>query len=87
MLALTSMKRCSYHYVSLAVVKEFNIAKAFSHCTKLTKDNYEIWFVGLVGVPTLLLMAVRATINRANFVQRPRKRPPKSIITKYSRNQ
>ena len=29
--------------------KEFNVGRAFAHCRKLTKDNYDIWFTGLIS--------------------------------------
>jgi len=29
--------------------KDFNIGRAFAHCTKLTKNNYDIWFTGLIS--------------------------------------
>ena len=29
--------------------KEFNVGRAFAHCTKLTKDNYDLWLTGLIS--------------------------------------
>ena len=29
--------------------KDFNIGRAFAHCTKLTKSNYDIWLTGLIS--------------------------------------
>ena len=30
-------------------VKEFNVGRAFAHCTKLTKSNYDVWLTGLIS--------------------------------------
>lgn len=29
--------------------KDFNIGRAFAHCTKLTKNNYDLWVTGLIS--------------------------------------
>ena len=29
--------------------KEFNIGRAFAHCAKLRKVNYDIWFTGIIS--------------------------------------
>ena len=29
--------------------KEFNVGRAFAHCTKLYNGNYDIWYTGLVS--------------------------------------
>ena len=29
--------------------KDFNVGRAFAHCTKLTKSNYDIWLTGLIS--------------------------------------
>ena len=30
-------------------VKEFNVGRAFAHCTKLSKSNYDVWLTGLIS--------------------------------------
>ena len=32
-----------------AETKEFNVGRAFAHCTKLSKANYDIWLTGLIS--------------------------------------
>ena len=42
-------------------IKDFNVGRAFAHCTKLTKDNYDLWFTGLLS--TLIGITGVASMN------------------------
>ena len=35
--------------VSSTETKDFNVGRAFAHCTKLTRGNYDIWLTGLIS--------------------------------------
>ena len=41
--------------------RDFNVGRAFAHCTKLTKDNYDLWFTGLIS--TLIGITGVAAMN------------------------
>ena len=54
--------------VALMAPKDFNVGRAFAHCTKLTKSSYEIWITGVVS--TLVgITGVRALRHVRKFFE------------------
>ena len=49
LLVLLYMVAEGVYAVDPSSTKEFNIGRAFAHCTKLTKGNYDLWFTGLIS--------------------------------------